>query len=189
MLLKFSRPTLASNGGVALLAAIWTFLQNVNWYALSTGAALGAITLGMRTIIQEPVKAVTRDARVIRWIWWLSPQTPFGGRWKVIWRVTSTRFAPENVDVVDVRRFYSTVTFRTSATLLDGSREDCVFVAQLNERKLTGRWHNPEGGDRGYYGTFQLHLHAGLKHGEGAWVGFANDGRVQADDMSMQRVS
>ena len=69
-----------------------------------------------------------------------------------------------------------------------GGEEDCVFIGKLHDRNLTGRWYNPEDEDRGYYGVFQIKLHAGLTHGEGAWAGFSNDGSVQANTITIKRV-
>ena len=171
-----------------VVAEIWRWLLAVDWLTLLSGAALATLGLAARLIMREPLKAIGRDARFIRAFWWISPQSPFHGDWEVVWKVQSTRFPPQNVDRVKVRRLFTNVTFRTSATLVGGDREDCVFIGKLHERNLTGRWYNPEDQNRGYYGVFQLKLHAGLKHGDGAWAGFSNAGRVQADDMSMKRL-
>jgi hypothetical protein len=171
-----------------VLIAIWDWLHSVHWAALLSGAALATIGLVLRTVMREPLRAIAKDARFIRCFWWLSPQRPFKGAWIVKWNVDSSRFPHENVDTVVIRKLFSYVTFRTTTTLLDGNREDCVFIAKLHNRKLTGRWHNPVDEDNGYYGVFQMHIHAGRQFAEGAWAGFTNDGKVQPNAMSMQRV-
>jgi len=171
-----------------MLAGIWNWLLDIDWIALISGAALTTLGLGVRIVMREPLKAIASDARVIRWLWWLTPRRPFRGRWEVTWKVNSTRFAQVNVDAVPVYQLFSSVTFRTTAVLVDGSAEDCVFIGKLHERNLTGRWYNPEDEERGYYGVYQIKLHAGLKSGKGAWTGFSNDGNIQADELSMRRL-
>ena len=165
------------------------FLRTIEWGALISGAAIGALGLGARIIIQAPVRALTEQARIIRSFWWLSPQKPFGGVWEVIWKVESARFPPENVDRVHVRRLFANVTFSTSATLADGSSERCVFVGKLVDKAVTGRWFNPEDEGRGYFGAFQFRLHGSLRRGDGSWVGWRNDGTIQSQELSLRRFS
>jgi hypothetical protein len=126
------------------------YLSGIDWAASVSGAVLGALGLGVRTVVQAPVKALTEHARVVRFLSFLSPQQPFSGQWRVAWKVESRRFPEVNEDTVRVFRLFSNVTFTTVATLRDGSSEICVFVGKLIDRTVTGRWYNPEDEDRGY---------------------------------------
>ncbi len=173
---------------LSLVARSWQILTEIDWKTAAISAVTGMAILGMRLVMREPIKAATSNARIIRLIWFLSPQKPFGGKWEVSWKVSSTRYRPNNVDTVQIRRLFSNVTFTTCATLVDGSRQKCTFLGKLKNLTVTGRWYNPDGDDRGYDGVFQLRLHAGLGDGIGAWAGWTNDGRVETDDMSIRRV-
>lgn len=170
------------------MTAIGDFISNLNLWTLVSGALLGAIGLGLRTIMQEPVKAFAEQSRVIAAIYWISRQRPFSGLWEVTWHVDSARFPPENTDQVYVRRLFSNITFTTTAVLLDGSTERCVFIGKLVDKTVTGRWYNPFDQGRTYYGAFQFRLHAGLRRADGSWIGWRNDGTVQAQEMSLKRI-
>lgn len=165
------------------------WFAGVDWLALASGAAIGVLGLGLRIIMQAPVKAVTEHALAIRALSRLSPQEPFGGTWEVTWRVDSRRFPDENIDRVRIYRLFSNITFTTTATLRDGSSEQCVFVGKLVDKTITGRWYNPADADRGYFGTFQTRLHASLKDAKGSWVGWTNDGEVQANALTLKKVA
>lgn len=168
-----------------MLSAIWNWFCTLDWLALLSGCALTTIGFGIRALMREPLRAVTRDARFIRLFWWLTPQRPFKGSWTVRWNVSSSRFPLQNVDTVSVRHFFNYVAFKTQTTLNDGETEECVFIGKLHNQKLTGRWHNAADEANGYYGVFQMHIHAGRKEANGAWAGFTNDGNIQANNMTM----
>lgn len=171
-----------------MLLAVWEWLCKIDWWTLISGAVIATIGLGIRALMQEPLRAIVKDARFIRLFWWLTPQRPFEGNWAVAWRVESSRFPNQNIDNVRVRRFFSHVTFRTATKLLDGSTEECVFVGRLHNNKITGRWHNGADEEHGYYGVFQVHIHASRRQADGAWAGFTNDGSIQSNVMSMRLI-
>lgn len=162
-------------------------LASIDWTTLISGAALATLGIGLRTIIQAPIKALTEHSLVIRLLSWLSPQQPLAGNWDVTWKVDSRRFQDANTDRVRIHRLFSNVTFTTTAILRDGSSEQCVFVGKLLDKTITGRWFNPADADRGYFGTFQVRLHASLKDARGAWVGWTNDGAIQANDLVLTK--
>jgi hypothetical protein len=180
-------------GDYAVIESAWSWisalLASINWWTAVVSAATGMAILGLRLIMREPIKAATNNARVMRVIWFLSPQKPLGGKWEVSWRVSSTRYHPVNTDTVKVRRLFSNVTFTTRTTLLDGSTQKCTFLGKFKNLTITGLWYVPDSDDRGYDGVFQMRLHAGLGDGTGAWAGWTNDGRVETDEMSMRKVS
>ena len=169
------------------VTSIIDYVSNVDWKSLVSGAVLGAIGLGVRTVVQAPVKALIEHARFVRLLSFLSLQRPFVGLWHVAWRVESRRFPEINEDTVRVYRLFSNVTFTTVATLKDGTTERCVFVGKLIDRTVTGRWYNPEDTDLGYFGSFQFRLHGSLKAGAGSWIGWSSDGAVQANEMTLER--
>ena len=169
------------------VTSVVAYVSGIDWVSLVSGAVLGALGLGVRTIVQTPLRALTEHALVVRGLSFLSPQRPFVGFWHVAWKVESRRFPETNEDTVRVYRLFSNVTFTTVATLEDGTTEKCVFVGKLVDRTVTGRWYNPEDIDRGYYGSFQFRLHGSLKAAAGSWVGWANDGEVQANEMTLER--
>lgn len=169
------------------MTSIVAYVSSINWWALVSGAVLGAIGLGVRTVVQAPVKALIEHARFVRLLSGISPQRPFVGFWHVAWKVESRRFPEINEDTVRVYRLFSNVTFTTVATLRDGTTERCVFVGKLIDRTVTGRWYNPEDMDLGYFGSFQFRLHGSLKAGAGSWIGWSSDGAVQANGMTLER--
>ena len=169
------------------VSPILAYVTGLNWTSLISGAVLGAIGVGIRVVVQAPVKALIEHAQFIRLLSFLSPQRPFTGSWHVAWKVESRRFPTINEDTVRVYRLLSNITFTTVATLKDGSTEKCVFVGKLIDRTVTGRWHNPEDVDRGYFGSFQFRLHGSLKTAVGSWIGWSNDGLVQANEMTLER--
>lgn len=168
------------------------YLGAVDWRTLALGAAIGAITgsltLLFRTVIQQPVKALTEQNRVITWIWRLSSQAPFKGDWEVVWKVESDRYPTDNIDTVRIRRLFSNVTFTSIATLNDGSTQKCVFVGKLLNGSVTGRWFNPEDQERAYFGAFQFRIHGSLRTGAGVWIGWRNDGTVATGELILTRV-
>lgn len=170
------------------MSEIIGWLAGINWWTLASGAFLGAVGLGLRTVIQAPVKALAEQSRVIQFFFWLSPQKPLAGLWQVTWYVDSERYPKENVDRVKIRRFFGNVSFTTKATLKDGSSQQCVFVGKLADRAVTGRWFNPEDQDRGYFGAFQFRIHGSLREGEGTWIGWRNDGTIASDTMKIKRL-
>lgn len=171
-----------------MVQAILNWLQAIDWGALFSGAALATMGLGARMLMREPLRTIAKDARFIRSFWWLTPQRPLAGKWEITWEVSSSRIPEQNTDIVSIRKFFSNVTFRTSTQLLDGGTEECVFLGKLHDRKITGRWHNAADEEHGYYGVFQVQVHASRKLAEGAWAGFTNDGRVQSNVMHMRLV-
>lgn len=168
--------------------AVISFAKSIEWWTLISGAILGVVGIGLRAIIQAPVKSMTEQRRVISMLWWLSPQKPFRGLWKVAWAVQSNNYPVENVDCVRVRRLFSNVSFTTVAKLKDGSTQKCVFVGKLADRAVTGRWFNPEDEGRGYFGAFQFRVHGSLRRGDGIWIGWRNDGTVASDQLSLTKV-
>lgn len=171
------------------MSTFYNFISGLDWRQILFGGAIGALTLGFRTVIQAPVKALTQHALAIRYLGWLSPQEPFSGRWEVTWHVTSSRFPDTNIDTVRIHCLFGSVTFTTSTTLRDGTPETCVFVGKLVDRTLTGRWYDPKDQDRGYFGVFQVRLHGGLREGQGAWSGWTSEGTVQSDFMTLRKVA
>lgn len=171
------------------MVGIYDFVVNLDWRQILIGGVVTALTLGVRTVVRAPVKAMTEHARAIRWLSKLSPQTPFGGIWEITWNVTASRFAEANRDEVRIYRLFRSVTFTTRTELLDGTPEACVFVGKLVDRTLTGRWYDPKDHERGYYGVFQVRLNGGLRDGRGAWSGWTNDGAVQSNAMTLRRTS
>lgn len=163
----------------------------IDWQTFLLGAALGglssAIALLARTIIQQPVKALTEQSRVISFLSGLSQQQPFKGQWTVVWQVISDRYPSENIDTVRIFRLFSNIAFTTIATLNDGSTQKCVFVGKLLDRSVTGRWFNPEDQERGYFGAFQFKVHGSLRSAEGMWIGWRNDGTVASGNMVLTR--
>jgi hypothetical protein len=170
------------------LPDVGALLSSIAWPELLGGAALSALTLGLRAVMVAPIKAATDRARFISLLSLLSPQRSFGGVWTVEWHVDSTRFQPINTDEVAVRVLFGNVTFTTRTTLKDGSVERCVFVGKLEDRTLTGRWYDPKDEGRGYFGVFQVRLVGTLREATGSWSGWTNDGRVQSNVMTMKRV-
>lgn len=154
-----------------------------------SGAALGVLGLGARTIFQAPIKALTEQSFIIRSFYWLYPQRAFKGTWKVIWHVESTRYPEENIDEVNIRRLFSNVSFITTANLKDGSTQQCVFVGKLAGQAVTGRWFNPQDQEHGYSGAFQFRLDGSLRAGKGTWLGWRNDGTVASDKMTLTKTS
>lgn len=171
-----------------MLHVVWNWLRDIDWLALLSGAGLATLGLGLRMLMREPLRTISKDARFIRVFWWLTPQRPFQGTWEVTWNVDSSRIPNQNIDRVKIRKFFSHVTFRTVTVLLDGTTEHCVFVGKLHNNKVTGRWNNGADDEHGYYGVFQIHPHAGRKYAAGAWAGFTNDGSVQANALTMSAV-
>ncbi len=175
------------------MGGILESLQAVNWQTLLLGAALGglssAVALLVRTVIQQPVKALTEQSRVITALSFLSQQQPFKGQWTVVWHVDSDRYPSENIDTVQISRLFSNVAFTTSAKLNDGSHQSCVFVGKLLDRSVTGRWFNPEDQERGYFGAFQFKIHGSLRSAEGMWIGWRNDGTVASGRMTLTRAN
>lgn len=159
----------------------------VDYWAVLSGAALGVLGLGARTIMQAPIKSLTEQRRTIRLLWWLSPQRPFKGHWAVNWKVESDRYPCDNIDVVRVRRLFSNISFTTIATLKDGSTQECVFVGKLVDRSVTGRWFNPEDQEHGYFGAFQFRVKGTLRAAEGMWIGWRNDGTIATGELLLHR--
>src|SRR5258708_5836281 len=93
--------------GWSNLNEILDYFRGVDWRALISGAVLGALGFGIRTVIQAPVKALTEHSTGIRLLSFLSPQKPFTGSWNVTWKVQSRRFPETNSDKVRVSRLFS----------------------------------------------------------------------------------
>lgn len=164
----------------------WGWLRSIDWLTLTSGAALATIGLGIRMLMREPIRAVIKDARFIRVFWWMTPQRPFSGDWEVTWNVDSSRIPSQNIDTVKIRKFFSHVTFCTTTVLLDGTKEECVFLGKWHNNKITGRWYNGADEVHGYYGVFQVQLHAGRRHANGTWAGFKNDGTIQSNALNIR---
>ena len=96
-------------------------LLSVDWSTLLSGAVLGSLTLGIRQVIQAPIKALTERSRFIRMLSWLSPKEPFGDLWEVTWRVDSTRLPGSNTDTVRIYTLFGNITFTTETKLKDGT--------------------------------------------------------------------
>lgn len=163
-------------------------LKGVDWWTLVSGAVLGVLTLGLRTVLQAPIKALIEHARVIQALSFVSPQQPFSGQWEVAWKVNSTRFREHNPDVVKIYSLFGNVTFTMNTSLRDGTPERCVFVGKLTDRTLTGRWFDPKDASRAYFGVYQVRLGGGLRDAAGVWIGWTNDGDIQANEMLMKKV-
>lgn len=170
------------------MVSVKEWILAVDYWAVLSGAALGVLGLGARTIMQAPIKGLTEQSRAILLLWWLSPQRPFKGRWAVNWKVESDRYPSDNTDVVHVRRLFSNISFTTTATLKDGSTQECVFVGKLVDRSVTGRWFNPEDQEHGYFGAFQFRVKGTLRNGEGMWIGWRNDGSIATGELLLHRV-
>lgn len=170
------------------MGAIGYWFEHIEWWSLISGALLGAASLGMRTVIQAPVKALSERSIVIKRLSWLSPQRPFSGIWRVTWKVDSSRLAAVNSDNIRIYSLFGNVSFETTVFSLNGSAKRCVFVGKLVDKTLTGRWFDPNDAERGYFGVFQVRLHGGLADGAGAWVGWENDGGVQANDLMVEKL-
>ena len=173
--------------GVGMIEATLNWFAGIGWASVFSGAALGGLAVGLRTILQAPMKAMTEQSVVIRALHHLSPQRPFDGRWRVDWNVESSKFPPVNTDQVRIYSLFGNVTFTTETTLTDGAREKCVFVGKLVDRTLTGRWFDPKDANRAYFGVFQVRLKGGLRDAAGKWSGWTNDGYVQSNEMTMAR--
>lgn len=172
-----------------MTAAPLHILSEIHWSSLLWGAFIGAVTIGLRTVMQAPIKALSEHSFFIQTFWWLSPQRPFAGTWEVSWNVQSTRLHNVNSDQVKIRSLFRNVTFTTKTTLKDGAIERCVFVGKLVDRTLTGRWFNPKDIDRAYFGVFQFRMNGGLHDAAGMWMGWTNDGDIQSDALTLKKVA
>ncbi|HYD27284.1 hypothetical protein [Brevundimonas sp.] len=164
-------------------------ITSIDWPAAFGGAFLGAATMGLRTVLQAPLRALTEQSIVIKFLSFLSPQQPFDGDWAVKWCVDSTKFPEVNEDTVKIYSLFGNVTFTMRTKLRDGTPEKCVFVGKLTDRTLTGRWFDPKDIHRAYFGVYQVRLTGNLRDAEGKWSGWANDGSVQSDLMTMSKVA
>lgn len=171
------------------MGGVTEFLGNLNWWTLVSGAALGALGLGIRSVLQAPIKALTEQSKVIRAVWFLSPQRPFTGLWDVGWKNDHSRYQTSNVDRVPIRRLFSNFAFKTTVTLSNGMQEHCIYVGRIVDRTLTGRWFNPVDAERGYFGAFQLRLAGSLTDATGSWIGWDDEGRINSNEMTLRRVS
>jgi hypothetical protein len=174
------------------LDAAFEYFRSIDWSTFVLGAVLGglssAIALLIKLLIQVPAKQIASNYNIIKLFSRISWNKVFVGTWEVNWEVISDNFPEVNTDHTKIYCLFSNIAFETCTVLKDGTAARCVFVGKIQERTLTGRWYDPVQEGIGYYGVFQVRLSGNLKQASGQWSGWANNGKIQSDKMTMIRV-
>lgn len=120
---------------------------------------------------------------------WTAPMLFREGNWELTWLVESDRFPRVNKSAVTLRSFLNVVAGEWIAVTNDNQKIVYRMLAvRTSATMLTGRWFDKIGDDLGYVGALQLAISHTRTSAEGKWIGFARDGSVKANVITMRKI-
>jgi hypothetical protein len=96
------------------------------------------------------------------------------GKCRIEWTTKSPSFDTRNSVEAEVWNSGGSIAIVGVGHKSGAKVADYVFIGKLQDRVVTGSWHDKRDRKLGYHGAFQFILKPDLKHCSGKWIGYSS---------------